>query len=130
MILKLILNYLIKMTNNIKNIGIDIVENQRIYKIFKKHKNQFLNRVLHLDEIILFNSKPNLSKKIQFLSGRWAIKETLFKTNNHLYSYKLINIKYDNTHKLIVYFCDKLLDNYHSSISHENKYSVAVTIIY
>ena len=74
-------------------LGIDITNIKR----FEKQNQQFIEKVLHRDEIIEYN---NSKEKAVFLAKRWAIKEALFKADNKLFSFSEINIKKeDRTYK-------------------------------
>ncbi len=114
-----------------KNIGIDIISNKRIKKLAKK-KSNFINKVLHKNEIMLLNNKKNKKEYYNFLSGRWAIKESIFKCVNNSYAFNKLEITYDKQNKPYVLFHEtettvKRL-NLIISISHENNFTVAVAI--
>ncbi len=61
----------------IKKIGVDIVNNRRIERIYKNRGKAFLERVLTANESSLFFDK---NESIAFLSGRWAAKEAVGKS--------------------------------------------------
>lgn len=112
------------------NLGVDIVENRRIENKYKKYKN-FINKVLSINEINLFNSKVTLKDKILFLSGRWAAKEAIFKAISIKVPFNLIDIYYKNEKPQVKFLQSKyfILNNrVLISISHENKYSIAFVI--
>ena len=66
----------------IVGVGTDIVNIQRIRDIFLKHKDDFLLKNFHRDEIICFNTlaEPN---KVGYLARRFAAKEAIAKALGH-----------------------------------------------
>ncbi|AKX33924.1 holo-[acyl-carrier-protein] synthase [Spiroplasma litorale] len=101
-------------------IGIDIIEIKRLRnwkKLFKK--------ILHEDEIKIFQKFNTKKRKNEFLAGRWAAKEALMKILNKDITMNLINIGYKNNKPV---FLNEGYENYNISISHETKYCVAVAI--
>ena len=106
-------------------IGIDIVENRRIEKSISDY---FLNFVLSQDEIKLYNSKPNQKKKIEFLAGRFAVKEAIIKAmaDEELpYRNELIVLNDENGKPFVKYKEYNIL----ISISHEQNYTVAIAYL-
>ena len=81
------------MINLIGNIGIDIIENKRIKKLYQKNK-KFIYKFLHKNEIKLLEKKIEYSQLINFLSGRWAAKEAIFKVLETPVLFKNIDINY------------------------------------
>ena len=102
------------------NVGIDIVKNSRLKNI--KH---FATRILSVDELRKFNKINTERRMREFVSGRWAAKEAIFKClDKESYAYSEINIfKFKN--KLIAKVVNQKII---ISISHEREYSVAVAI--
>ena len=68
-------------------IGIDIVENERIKKLFLRFGDHFLNKIFTKNEIydINFSKKP-----IQKIASRFAAKEAFYKSLNNKKSYQTI----------------------------------------
>jgi holo-[acyl-carrier protein] synthase len=107
---------------NILGLGIDIVENDRI----KKRMNEFANKILNEKELITYNNLYQ-KEKLEFLAGRFAIKEAIIKALNCA-SINMENItiqnnkdgspkcKLNNKKKVLI------------SISHEKNYSVGIAI--
>ena len=62
----------------ILGIGIDIVKNDRIKKIFARFGESFVQRILSPVEILDYK-KRNPKKKIQYLASRFAAKEAIAK---------------------------------------------------
>ncbi|NQZ66213.1 MAG: 4'-phosphopantetheinyl transferase superfamily protein [Mycoplasmatales bacterium] len=74
-------------------IGIDITTISR----FKNKNKQFVEKILHSNEIVEYEKSSNKSK---FLATRWAIKEAIYKADNKNHAFHNINIiKTDNIYK-------------------------------
>lgn len=95
-------------------IGVDITSIKR----FEDKKINFIKKVLSDNEFIEWKKTEN---KLLYLAQRWAIKEALFKANNNLHDYHLINIERDK--KGIFKY-----KNYKISTSKENEYVIAFVI--
>ena len=61
----------------IKGIGIDIIELSRIQEIMSR-QNKLIDRILTANEKQLFEELP-MTRKIEFLAGRFAAKEAFSK---------------------------------------------------
>ncbi|MBR4462244.1 MAG: holo-ACP synthase [Erysipelotrichaceae bacterium] len=106
------------------NVGIDIVENERVRKALT---DAFLRKVLSEDERKLCEDYP-LDKKVRFVAGRFAVKEAIIKA---LSSYEVpefqdLNITNDPKGKPEISYKDYKLS---VSISHEHNYSVAMAVL-
>ena len=100
----------------IKGIGVDIVDIKRVELKIK-------DKVLSKEEILLFENMP-VDRKKEFLAGRFAIKEALFKAGIKE-PFSLLNIKYNEDNSIY-------LENYPHvkvSISHERDYAIGFAII-
>lgn len=107
-------------------IGIDIVENQRIEKSISDY---FLNFVLSKEELEIYNNKPSKKKQIEFLAGRFAVKEAIIKAMADVelpYRNELVILNDDNGKPFVKYKDYKIL----ISISHEKKYSVGIAHLF
>lgn len=106
-------------------IGVDIVENKRFKN---KLDYNFLSHFLTANELKDYERFDNQQAKINFISGRWAVKEAVFKTLTSASrpSLKQIEIGYDNNRAPIV--LTPKLNHIQISISHENNYSVAIAL--
>lgn len=106
----------------IDKVGIDIVQIKRI-----KLKANFISKVLHTDEILIFNQFTNKIQKRQFLAGRWAVKEAIFKASFSPLTFASINVFYlDNKPTVNIANFTKVIT---ISIAHEVDYAVAIAII-
>ena len=123
----------------ILGIGVDLVHNKRLKTSLKNKK--FINRIFTKNEI---KESLSLKKKINFFSKRFAAKESLskaigtgFRNNLNVKEIEIINNKYGKP----IYILNKKMRNLISkelkvknfnlflSISDENEYSIAFTII-
>ena len=117
-------------------IGVDIVDLDRIRKIYSKYGDKFAYKILSNNEIKGFNLAEN---KPSFLAKRFAAKEAIGKAlgigilNGFLL--KNISIKHNDLGKPMVIFTKrKEFDLYsnkiiHVSISDEKKFAVANALI-
>ena len=122
----------------IRGLGIDLVENFRIKKIYDRYGNRFAKRILDNEEIRDFNISND---KVSFLAKRFASKEALSKSLGlGLYRKNLspnkIRISHDDYGKPF-FIIDKTLSplineleitSIHLSISDTSHYSTAIVI--
>jgi len=104
-----------------QSVGIDIIEIARI-----KNNPEFVNRILSKAEMTLFiNQSP--SRKQEFLAGRWALKEAIFKA---LPQEKLIFNQVDITYNEFNQPITKI-KNYQLllSLSHNQTSAIAIAIV-
>tara|TARA_B100001989_G_C24409081_1_gene398088 strand:+ start:296 stop:694 length:399 start_codon:yes stop_codon:yes gene_type:complete len=120
--------------------GIDIVEINRISKIYQRFGFNFLVKVLSRQELKIIPIQKK--KRINFISGRFVVKEALVKALGTGFrdglSFKKISIVNNDygqpeilfDKSLKEFFKKKIKDIHISvSISHEKKYCVASVII-
>lgn len=103
-------------------VGVDIVENKRVIKLFKAYDTKFLQKFLSSEEISCWLRR---GKKMESLCGLFAAKEAVVKClNNEKTNFLQIKVFYKNNIPQAKYknFSIPL------SISHEKSYSVAVAI--
>ena len=67
-------------------IGIDITRISR----FENASESFIKKILHENELNDYSLAEN---KARFLAKRWSIKEALFKADNNLKEFSLIELK-------------------------------------
>lgn len=94
-------------------IGIDITNTKR----FKKNIDSLANKILTSEELIEFSSSKN---KTNYLAGRWACKEAVFKATG----LNQICVLSNNDGKPFV----KNHSNIQISISHDQGFVIAVAI--
>ena len=100
----------------IKGIGVDIVNISRIeLKLAKK--------ILSSEEIELFDAASDIRKR-EFLAGRFAIKEALFKAGIKE-NFNSLNVKYNPDNSIYL----ENFPNVLISISHEKEYAIGYALI-
>ena len=120
-------------------IGVDIVENNRFKKLFKK--KEFVNRICSQKELDILRNKRN---KILYLSKRFSAKEAFVKSLGTGFRHNLcftdISILNDKKGKPYFLFNKRLKDilkkkyklnsfKAHLSLSDEKKHSVSYVIL-
>lgn len=115
---------------NIKNIGIDIIENQRFED--KLTNTNFIERILSNNELLEFKDITNEKRKIEFLASRFAAKEAFSKALGHYdghTNFSDIEVSHEKDGRpFIIFLKDKTIKSL-LSISHSDNYSVAQCII-
>ncbi len=106
----------------IKGIGTDIVSKERIS--LTKVEDKFLND----DEKQILDSLKG-EDRTDFISGRWAAKESIIKASNKEIKYSEISILKRESGAPYVLINDVEAPNIMVSISHEKDYTVAFSII-
>lgn len=110
-------------------IGIDIVELNRIRRIYRRQE-KFVDRVLTPKEKDLFNKLAE-GRKIEFLAGRFAAKEAFSKALGTgiggSLSFLDIEIGKDELGKPFI--SKPIKKGAHLSISHSKEYAVAQVVI-
>ena len=120
-------------------IGVDIVENNRFKKLFKK--KEFVNRICSQKELDILRNKRN---KILYLSKRFSAKEAFVKSLGTGFRHNLcftdISILNDKKGKPYFLFNKRLKDilkkkyklnsfKAHLSLSDEKKHSISYVIL-
>ncbi|MDH6365878.1 MULTISPECIES: holo-ACP synthase [Breznakia] len=105
----------------IKGIGCDIVEISRI----EQNQAAFAAKILTASEITLYETLKNKQRKLEFLAGRFAAKEAIYKACNEMKLITNIEILNDENGKPVC-----LVDGYviHISIAHEQAFAIAYAI--
>ncbi|MBQ2509325.1 MAG: holo-ACP synthase [Erysipelotrichaceae bacterium] len=107
-----------------KNVGIDIVENERVRKALS---DAFVKKVLSQEERKRFEGFKE-TRKVEFLAGRFAAKEAIIKCLSGIEVPQLtdLNIENDEAGRPFIQYKDYEIV---LSISHERNYSVAIAIL-
>ncbi len=112
----------------LKGIGTDIVEINRIITL--NHKERFINKLLSEDEYTVFKSFKSEKRKYEFLAGRWAIKEALYKALGSYCDGKAYrDFSILNNEIGMPYLDRPKLRGVHLSISHCESYAVGFVIV-
>lgn len=104
-----------------RSVGIDIIEINRV-----KNIEEFATRILSKNEIMLFNAY-SLQRQQEFLAGRWALKEAIFKALPHEnLTFKDIDISYNKFNQPVTN-----IKNYQLllSLSHNQTNAIAIAIV-
>lgn len=109
------------------NIGIDLIEKNRIKKNIVKYNKRFINKILSTEEKKQYIIKK---KKIEFISKIFAIKECISKavSTGFRNKIKLKNIKIKNTELKKPYLKLKNAKTY-ITVSHEKNLTITMLII-
>ena len=111
-------------------LGIDLVEIERIKKV---QNEKFINRILSEKELGIYNSISHEKRKLEFLAGRFSVKESIFKAygtseeKNH--NFKDISVLNDINGKPYIEFINHDKYIYHVSITHTDNYASSIVII-
>lgn len=101
-------------------IGIDIIEIERVKKVYEKHEDRFLERIFNPEEITYIKSRPNFYES---LSAYFATKEAVSKANGtgiDGITFKDIKLKFNP------YIAEIGEKTFTYSVSHEREFAVAV----
>lgn len=110
-----------------KGIGTDIIEIERIKEM--KHRDRFVEKILSEQERKLYVTFTHDQRKAEFLAGRWALKEAIYKALTDFCqgkAYKDFSILNDANGK--PQLVEPVIQNLHLSLSHCKKYAVAFVI--
>lgn len=113
----------------IKAIGTDLVELERIKSIGIE---RFKQKILNDDELKEFNNINHETRKLTYLAGRFAVKESLFKcfkSGDKTANYKDFSILNDSVGA--PYVVSKFTKDFttHITISHTNLYAIAFVVL-
>ena len=108
----------------INGIGTDIVFKKRFLD-----KKELIERFLTSLEINELNSNKNKNKKLDYVSGRWAAKESIIKALDKKISFSDISVLNSSTGKPEVFINKIKSNNIIVSISHEEEYAIAFSVI-
>ncbi len=105
----------------IAGIGCDIVEISRL----EQNQEALAEKILSAKELELYNTLKNKQRKQEFLAGRFAAKEAIYKACNEMKLITNIEILNDENGKPV---CS--VDGYtiHISIAHEQDVAIAYAI--
>ncbi len=111
----------------IQGIGTDIIAIERIRQL--KNKNHFINKILSAEEILLFESFKNENRQNEFLAGRFAVKEAMYKALGTMCEgWQYTDVVILNDDSGAPYIKSPELDRIHLSISHCREHATAFVI--
>ena len=110
-----------------RGIGVDIVEFDRISRVFDNGK--FVDKILSDKEKKVFTSIKNEKRKLEFLAGRWAAKEAIYKAAPDLCINKAFkDFSILNHESGAPYLDEPLGSQIMITISHSENYVVAFVV--
>ena len=105
-------------------IGTDILEMDKMEHNLENVK--FLNKVLSIEELEVFNSFHSKKRKLEYLSGRFCAKEAIFKMYKKFeVPFNMISVLNDEYGSPYVVG----MDHIKLSISHTDKFCMATAIM-
>ena len=110
------------------SVGIDIVE---FSEIKKKLSDKFINRILSVKELEKYNTITNDKRKIEYLAGRFAVKEAytkVYKSFETPLNFKDVSVLNDEFGAPYIQSLYKPSDKLEVSISHSTHYVVAIVV--
>ena len=111
-----------------KAIGIDIVE---FKQILPKLNDKFINRILSKNELIRYNSITNEQRRLEYISGRFAVKEAytkIYRRFDKPLNFTDVEVLNDEFGAPYIISSYKPEDKILVSISHSANYVVAICI--
>ncbi|AVP87149.1 hypothetical protein phytr_1910 [Candidatus Phycorickettsia trachydisci] len=117
----------------ILGIGTDIVNIDRIGKIYNKFPHRFAHRILSTQEEVIYGQFQNNEQKIRYLAKRFAAKEAFVKAlgiGMGDISFRDISILNDARGKPYIKFAKTIEFNMELSISDEHDYAVAFVVLW
>ncbi len=110
------------------NIGVDIIDNQRIKTKMKKNP-RLISRILSSKEQVIFHNLKSDLRRVEYLASRFAAKEAIIKATNKQFLFQKIEILNSNSGTPEVIYNQQKVNNLKISIAHEQHYSVAFAIL-
>ena len=119
-----------EVTFMIYGIGSDLIEIERITKVYLKQKSKLVERILTEQEQEKFHSFTSEKRKIEFLSGRFATKEAFSKALGtglgKTVSFNDINCYNDDKGKPCIDYAGFIV---HVTITHTDNYAMSQVIL-
>lgn len=112
------------------DVGIDIVKIDRFSRIILEEKKY--RKILSEQEIQLFTSFSTDSRKMEFIAGRFAAKEAIFKALSKLnvaFTFPQVSILGDEKGSLTVSFASPIAFQVLVSISHSEDNAVGMALV-
>ena len=107
-----------------KGIGVDIVEITRIKEI--KNKEKFIKKILSTEEQTTYTTLKNEKRQLEYLAGRFAIKEAIYKAAPALCTGKnFTDFSILNTSTGAPYLAKPNVSEIMITLSHSENYVVA-----
>ena len=111
----------------IQGIGTDIIAIKRIQEL--KNKEAFVKKILRQQEVLMFETFVSETRKNEFLAGRFAVKEALYKAIGADYQgWEYSDVVILNNEAGAPYLEFPKLKGIHLSISHCREYATAFVV--
>ncbi len=124
-------------------IGVDLIEINRIEKIFKRWGNTFSRKILSKKELLFFSNyirSPSRSKAITYLAKRFSAKEAIVKALGigmrypaNFQSIEILNDFYGRPYPVfsnnLKKFCEQKKYTLHLSITDQKNYAQAFAVV-
>ncbi|MCJ1655937.1 holo-ACP synthase [Staphylococcus sp. NRL 16/872] len=114
----------------IYGLGVDLIEIDRIEKVYRKQQNKLIERILTMQEQERFKSFKSEKRKIEFLAGRFATKEAFSKALGtglgKTVAFNDINCYNDEKGKPCIKYPNFIV---HVSITHTDNYAMSQVIL-
>lgn len=130
--LKKVMKHIVNEVINIMifGIGSDLIEIERIQKVYAKQKVKLVERILTNQEQEKFNSFKSEKRKLEFLAGRFATKEAFSKALGtglgKTVSFNDINCYNDNNGKPCIEYPGFVV---HVTITHTDNYAMSHVLL-
>ena len=112
-----------------KGIGVDIVEFERILAI--KNREKFVDKILNKKEIAVYATIINKQRRLEYLAGRFAVKEALYKADNLACAgQKFTDFAILNDSAGAPYLASPTGMTVKITISHSKNYAVAFVVVF
>jgi len=110
-----------------QGIGVDIVEFARIEAI--KNKEKFIDKILSTKEKATYTTLKNQKRQLEYLAGRWAVKEAIYKAAFDLCAGKsFTDFSILNHESGAPYLDEPVAPGIMITLSHSENYVVAVVV--
>lgn len=112
------------------NIGVDIVRINRFSQIIADKKKY--GKILSNEEIVIFESFSSESRKMEFIAGRFAAKEAIYKALTNMkvkFTFPQVSVLPNEENALIVVFENKINFKVLVSISHSEDNAVGMALV-
>lgn len=107
------------------SLGIDLVEVARVERAYRRFGRRFLRRVLHEEEVRLFDGH----RRWTFLAGRFAAKEAFRKAYGRAFRFRQVALLADDSGRLAFFLDGERRPDVQVSITHTRQLAAAVCLI-
>ena len=109
------------------SVGVDIVDVERIRRLYQRYRDRFLKRVFTETEIS-YSFSARGDRRYERLAARFAAKEAVIKALGHAVPYRSIEVRNSSSGRPIV-TCEFVNENIEASLSHTDRLAIACVLI-